>query len=322
MFAHDCLSTSEVGARGLALTRDTNSHILVVLDGMVVNEQGGGAVYLHDIPIEVIDHIEFILGPGSVLYGGQAMLGVVNIVTKVARHDEGYRATASFGLSPPRLDAAGSIQSPGLTTLGLDNRYSLGVARTFSLFKQPAAVVALAHYSDFKGPQIEFAPEPLPKRFDGQPAIDPGPRSIPGAWGGPVNDQWFSRTVGAYVKVDVGDLTWSTNATKTLSAMPQMDLLKIAWAAFTTTRTIRTATGSSRAIWSSRRDCPHGRPAWFEVTSAIATRSTSASCSPMTFRFRASLSESSTPINVPPDRWVPAVENRISCRVGSEPKCK
>jgi outer membrane receptor protein involved in Fe transport len=225
MFSQDRLSTSEVGARGLALTRDTNSHILVVLDGMVVNEQGGGAVYLHDIPIEVVDHVEFILGPGSVLYGGQAMLGVINIVTKVAKHNEGYRGAASFGLSPP-LDAAGAIQSPALATLGHDNRYSLSLARTFSLFKQPAGVVALAHYSDFSGPQIEFAPEPLPKRFDGQPAIDPGPRSIPGAWGGPVNQQWFSRTAGAYVKANVGDLTWSTNATRTVSAMPQMDLFE------------------------------------------------------------------------------------------------
>jgi outer membrane receptor protein involved in Fe transport len=225
MFSHDRLSTSEVGARGFTLTRDSNSHILVVLDGMIVNEQGGGAVYLHDIPIEVIDHLEFILGPGSVLYGGQAMLGVINIVTKAAKHNEGYRASASVGLSPP-LDSAGTIKSPTLDTVGHDNRYSLGVARTFSLFKQSAAVVALAHYSDFKGPQIEFAPEPLPKRFDGQPAIDPGPRSIPGAWGGPVNEQWYARTAGAYFKIDVGEFTWSTNATKTVSAMPQMDLFE------------------------------------------------------------------------------------------------
>ena len=38
MFSHDRMSTPEVGARGVAISRDSNSHVLVVLDGMVVNE--------------------------------------------------------------------------------------------------------------------------------------------------------------------------------------------------------------------------------------------------------------------------------------------
>lgn len=101
VFAHDRLSTAEVGARGLALTRDTNSHMLVVLDGMVVNEQAGGSVFLHDIPMDLVDHIEVILGPGAVLYGAQAMLGVINIVTKSARHHDGLHATMQFGAHAP-----------------------------------------------------------------------------------------------------------------------------------------------------------------------------------------------------------------------------
>jgi|GEM_PF-688715 len=224
MFSHDRLSTSEVGARGLTLTRDMNSHVLVVLDGMIVNEQGGGAVYLHDIPIEVIDHIEFILGPGSVLYGGQAMLGVINVVTKSAKDSEGYRASASLGLSPP-LDDSGAIRTPSASTLGHDHRFSLGVARVLSLGR-PVSVTASLDYADFNGPQIAFAPQSIPRRPDGTPVLDPGPNSTAGAWGGPVNDQWYRRTAGGYLKVDVGDVTWSTRATTSRAAMPQMDLFE------------------------------------------------------------------------------------------------
>jgi outer membrane receptor for ferrienterochelin and colicins len=225
LFAHDRMSTAEVGARGLAVTRDANSHILVVLDGMIVNEQGGGAVYLHDIPMDLIDRIEVILGPGSVLYGAQAMLGVINIVTKPAKDHEGIRAKILLGASPP-LGPTGAIRSPTIDTVGRDNRYSLSLGRSFTLFSRPAQATALLDFSDFKGPQIEFAKQRLPPRADGSPAFDPGPHGTPGLWGGPVSEQWFSRTAGAYTKVQVGDLTWSARATTTRLAMPQMDLFE------------------------------------------------------------------------------------------------
>jgi outer membrane receptor for ferrienterochelin and colicins len=37
------------------------------------------------IPMEMVDHVEVIVGPGSVLYGSSAMLGVINVVTKDSR---------------------------------------------------------------------------------------------------------------------------------------------------------------------------------------------------------------------------------------------
>ena len=226
MFAHDRMSTAEVGARGVALTRDLNSHVLVVLDGMVMNEQSGGAVFLHDIPIEVIDHIEVILGPGSVLYGSQAMLGVINIVTKEPKDRLGYHATTSFGVSPP-LGREGDIRAPSsYGSLGHDNRHSVGLGRTFELFGMPAGVVASFDYTDFKGPRFAFNRQALPTRLDGSSAFDLGPQARPGYWGGPVEEQWFRRTAGGYLRFDMGDVSWTTRATLTRFAMPQMDLFE------------------------------------------------------------------------------------------------
>jgi outer membrane receptor for ferrienterochelin and colicins len=219
MFAHDRMSTAEVGARGVAVSRDSNGHVLVVLDGVIVNEQGGGAAFLHDIPLDVVDHIEVILGPGSVLYGAQAMLGVINIVTKSSKDYDGYHAVTSFGFSPP-LDSNGNVQGPrGFSSLGYENHYSLGVGRSFELFGETGGVIAEVDLRDFKGPHMSFERQALP-------GADLGPHAEPGQWGGPVEEQWFSRTLGAYTAVELGGLSFTTRAALTELAMPQMDLFE------------------------------------------------------------------------------------------------
>jgi outer membrane receptor for ferrienterochelin and colicins len=219
MFAHSRMATAEVGARGMALSRDSNSHVLVVLDGMVVNEQGGGAVFLHDIPIEVVDHIEVILGPGSVLYGAQAMLGVINVVTKSPKEYRGLHAATTLGMSPP-LDENGSVTGPdGFGSLGHDNRYSAGVAREFELFGQPGGALLSLDYADRKGPQFSFSDQSLP-------GVDLGPHAVPGTWGGPVYEQWYDRTLGGFGRVELGDVSATTRMTLTRLAAPQMDLFE------------------------------------------------------------------------------------------------
>ncbi len=216
MFAHRRQSTAEVGARGMAVSRDANGHVLVVLDGMVVNEQGGGAVYLHDVPMELVDHIEVILGPGSVLYGAQAMLGVINVVTKRPKDHEGLHATGSFGASPT-MDGGGSADLGRWT--GHDNRYSLSLGRTFELLGLRGGLVAGLDYSDFDGPNFHYDKQEMA-------GVDLGPHAAPGYWGGQVRDQWYARTLGGYTRLELGDLTWTTRATTTRLGMPQQDLFE------------------------------------------------------------------------------------------------
>ena len=65
----------------------SSSHILMLINGRPIREvQEGGIksdVY-ESFPVSVIDHIEVIRGPGSVLYGSQAFSAVINVVTKKA----------------------------------------------------------------------------------------------------------------------------------------------------------------------------------------------------------------------------------------------
>ena len=72
-------------ARGVYLD---SGNVLVMINGERVNESsfGKASVYMPYIPIEVIEKIEFIRGPGSALYGSNAFLGVMNIVTSKERN--------------------------------------------------------------------------------------------------------------------------------------------------------------------------------------------------------------------------------------------
>jgi len=55
---------------------------LILLDGVPLNKTAGGTVNWHLVTTEEIDRIEVVKGPGSALYGNNAMGGVINIITK------------------------------------------------------------------------------------------------------------------------------------------------------------------------------------------------------------------------------------------------
>lgn len=67
------------------LLQHSDNHVLILLDGRPLKESYSGginfSIYL-SFPLDIIDRIEFIRGPGSVLYGTNAFSGVINIISK------------------------------------------------------------------------------------------------------------------------------------------------------------------------------------------------------------------------------------------------
>jgi outer membrane cobalamin receptor len=61
-----------------------SAEILILVDGQRISEIGtGGSVFVTPkIPLMYVERVEFIRGPGSAVYGSNAMLGVVNIITR------------------------------------------------------------------------------------------------------------------------------------------------------------------------------------------------------------------------------------------------
>jgi len=78
-----------LGVRGLYVLGDQNTRILVLLDGHALNSPAevGSSKVGQDfgIPLEQIERIEVIRGPASSLYGDNAFLGMVNVITKSAQ---------------------------------------------------------------------------------------------------------------------------------------------------------------------------------------------------------------------------------------------
>lgn len=81
-----------VGTRGFGLPGDFNTRLLLTIDGNRVNDVVFDQAYIgRDFPLDLglIERIEFIPGPGSAVYGHNAMLGVVNVVTRSGAGVEG-----------------------------------------------------------------------------------------------------------------------------------------------------------------------------------------------------------------------------------------
>ena len=99
----DNLGRGRVMVRGVpgALTSGGSENVLVMLNGLKLNENitGGAFAVNLDVPVDNIKRIEVVRGPGSVLYGAGAFLGVINIVTESVdtfRRDELTLGGGSF----------------------------------------------------------------------------------------------------------------------------------------------------------------------------------------------------------------------------------
>jgi iron complex outermembrane receptor protein len=90
-------STWAISARGFNL--QFANKLLVLIDGRPVYTPLFGGVNwdVQDVPLDDIEQIEVIRGPGGAVWGANAMNGVINIITKKASQTPGTLVTASAG---------------------------------------------------------------------------------------------------------------------------------------------------------------------------------------------------------------------------------
>lgn len=94
-FGVDVFNTVGVGTRG---NWAYDGKILLLIDGIQMNERNyGGFALGNHYPVEHIERIEVIRGPGAVNYGGFAELGVINIITKNAETIDGTHIQVTHG---------------------------------------------------------------------------------------------------------------------------------------------------------------------------------------------------------------------------------
>ncbi|MFZ5469417.1 MAG: TonB-dependent receptor plug domain-containing protein [Myxococcota bacterium] len=118
---------------GLSISRDvqgfhrtavrglrSDPEVLFLLDGHRLDNFFDGRA-LANLPVENLERIEVIRGPGSALHGAGAFLGVVNLVT---RREEGVSLSAAAGLYDAYDTHLAAAKSMGSAKLSADADYS------------------------------------------------------------------------------------------------------------------------------------------------------------------------------------------------------
>lgn len=86
-----------LGVRGFSLPGDFNSRILLLIDGIPSNDGiYDQAMIGPEFPLDMnlVERIEVVPGPGSALYGGNAYLAVINVIT---RRSDSMGRSVTFG---------------------------------------------------------------------------------------------------------------------------------------------------------------------------------------------------------------------------------
>src|SRR5438874_8083064 len=120
--AHVVETGSYGGQTSLFMRGGESDYVKVLLDGVPLN-QAGGAIDLAHLTTDNVDRIEIVRGPVSVLYGTDAVTGVVQIFTR-------------SGQGTPQMGAELRAGTYGASDVGLDVlggnhqvRYSARVSR-------------------------------------------------------------------------------------------------------------------------------------------------------------------------------------------------
>jgi iron complex outermembrane receptor protein len=155
---------SFLGVRGFIRPDDYNSRVLLMIDGQRMNENiydGGYIGQEFMLDTDLIERIEFIPGSGSSIYGANAFLGLVNVVTKQGKALDGAQVAGEIG----RYDAYKGRFSYGKkfandtdVLVSASHYDSAGVSDLYiSAYDSPATNNGIAHNMDAERADRLFA---------------------------------------------------------------------------------------------------------------------------------------------------------------------
>jgi iron complex outermembrane receptor protein len=124
------------GVRGFLQSGDYNARILLLIDGHRINDNifDSGLIGTEfPLDLSLIDRVEFLRGPGSSMYGTNAELGVVNVITKHPERAAWIGVASEVDSFAGRTgEISGSMQAGQLSFLGSGSLYrSNGAARLY-----------------------------------------------------------------------------------------------------------------------------------------------------------------------------------------------
>lgn len=109
-------------SKNLRMRGSTSAQVLVMVDGRPINNPRDGTADLSAIPLDNIARVELVHGPGSSVYGSQAMGGTLNIITKPIPKDKAvtqlYSSIGSFQTYTERFSHGNRVSNFGYLISG------------------------------------------------------------------------------------------------------------------------------------------------------------------------------------------------------------
>ncbi|HEY8160512.1 MAG TPA: TonB-dependent receptor [Methylobacter sp.] len=88
----------EIEVRGIKTLASEKVQIMLNGHPLDHNLQNAGSTWVYDdLPVDTIKRVEVVRGPGSALYGANAFLAVINIITQNAKDLNGVQTSAGWG---------------------------------------------------------------------------------------------------------------------------------------------------------------------------------------------------------------------------------
>jgi outer membrane receptor protein involved in Fe transport len=163
LYAYTDRNYDFVGVRGLAPPGDYLSRVLLLVDGIRMNDGVYGAAAIgteFPVDVDLIDRVEFVPGPGSSIYGSNAVLGVINVITRRGRDMPGLEGSVELGDGDTRK---GRITYAGRSDGGLEWLASASAYRSggkdlyLAAYDAPSTHDGIAHGVDYDRNDQGFA---------------------------------------------------------------------------------------------------------------------------------------------------------------------
>jgi vitamin B12 transporter len=140
-----------IGMRGFVGTANSRSYTVILIDGLPL-----GSSNLTTVPVSIIERIEVVKGPYSVLYGTDAMGGVINIITRRATRERIGNlslSSGSFGTTHFSADASGMLSDKVGVVFGFANQtqqkdYRIGSNNLLNMSRLDSLILGKNSYGD------------------------------------------------------------------------------------------------------------------------------------------------------------------------------
>ena len=144
-----------IGVRGFGRLGDWNSRVLLLVDGHRINNNVDGQAMIGSeflIDVDLIERVEIVRGPSSSLYGSQAFLAVINVITRRPPHHKNLElsfAPASFGTLQGRATYGTQYHGVGMLLSGTFYN-SVGPTLFYPQFDSPATNYGVTKNTDYE----------------------------------------------------------------------------------------------------------------------------------------------------------------------------